>query len=254
MPHKIIAANWKMHNDEYLTKKLTYDILNLSSGNIDTRVKKILCVPFPFIGLVSNMCEGNSSIYIGAQNFSSKEEGAYTGEVSAKMLGSLSVDYVIVGHSERRDMFNESNNEVLSKVRLALSNNIIPMFCCGEPLSVRKQNNHINYINNQLEESILKLEKEEFKNLVIAYEPIWAIGSGNSASIKDIEEVHSSIRSRIKSKYGSSIAQSVSILYGGSVKPVNAKEIFDLKDVDGGLIGGASLDPKSFVDIINSIS
>lgn len=151
-------------------------------------------------------------------------------------------------------MFNESNNEVLSKVRLALSNNIIPMFCCGEPLSVRKQNNHINYINNQLEESILKLEKEEFKNLVIAYEPIWAIGSGNSASIKDIEEVHSSIRSRIKSKYGSSIAQSVSILYGGSVKPVNAKEIFDLKDVDGGLIGGASLDPKSFVDIINSIS
>jgi len=200
------------------------------------------------------MCEGNSSIYIGAQNCSSKEEGAYTGEVSAKMLGSLSVDYVIVGHSERRDMFNESNNEVLSKVRLALSNNIIPMFCCGEPLSVRKQNNHINYINNQLEESILKLEKEEFKNLVIAYEPIWAIGSGNSASIKDIEEVHSSIRSRIKSKYGSSIAQSVSILYGGSVKPVNAKEIFDLKDVDGGLIGGASLDPKSFVDIINSIS
>ena len=200
------------------------------------------------------MCEGNSSIYIGAQNCSSKEEGAYTGEVSAKMLGSLSVDYVIVGHSERRDMFNESNNEVLSKVRLALSNNIIPIFCCGEPLSVRKQNNHINYINNQLEESILKLEKEEFKNLVIAYEPIWAIGSGNSASIKDIEEAHSSIRSRIKSKYGSSIAQSVSILYGGSVKPVNAKEIFDLKDVDGGLIGGASLDPKSFVDIINSIS
>ena len=200
------------------------------------------------------MCEGNSSIYIGAQNCSSKEEGAYTGEVSAKMLGSLSVDYVIVGHSERRDMFNESNNEVLSKVHLALSNNIIPIFCCGEPLSVRKQNNHINYINNQLEESILKLEKEEFKNLVIAYEPIWAIGSGNSASIKDIEEVHSSIRSRIKSKYGSSLAQSVSILYGGSVKPINAKEIFDLKDVDGGLIGGASLDPKSFVDIINSIN
>lgn len=254
MPHKIIAANWKMHNDEYLSKKLTYDILKLLSGNKDTGVKKILCVPFPFIGLVSNMCEGNNSIYIGAQNCSSKEEGAYTGEVSAKMLGSLSVDYVIVGHSERRDMFNESNNDILSKVKRALSNNIIPIFCCGEPLSVREQNNHINYINNQLDDSILKLKKEEFKNLVIAYEPIWAIGSGNSASIKDIEEVHGSIRSKIKSKFGSTLAQSVSILYGGSVKPINAKEIFDLKDVDGGLIGGASLDPKSFVDIINSIN
>tara|TARA_Y100001949_G_scaffold81024_1_gene68547 strand:- start:997 stop:1761 length:765 start_codon:yes stop_codon:yes gene_type:complete len=254
MPHKIIAANWKMHNDEYLSKKLTYDILKLLSGNKDTGVKKILCVPFPFIGLVSNMCEGNNSIYIGAQNCSSKEEGAYTGEVSAKMLGSLSVDYVIVGHSERRDMFNESNNDILSKVKRALSNNIIPIFCCGEPLSVREQNNHINYINNQLDDSILKLKKEEFKNLVIAYEPIWAIGSGNSASIKDIEEVHGSIRSKIKSKFGSTLAQSVSILYGGSVKPINAKEIFDLKDVDGGLIGGASLDPKSFVDIINSVN
>ena len=254
MPHKIIAANWKMHNDEYLSKKLTYDILKLLSGNKDAGVKKILCVPFPFIGLVSNMCEGNNSIYIGAQNCSSKEEGAYTGEVSAKMLGSLSVDYVIVGHSERRDIFNESNNDVLSKVKRALSNNITPIFCCGEPLSVREQNNHINYINNQLDDSILKLKKEEFKNLVIAYEPIWAIGSGNSASIKDIEEVHGSIRSKIKSKFGSILAQSVSILYGGSVKPINAKEIFDLKDVDGGLIGGASLDPKSFVDIINSVN
>ena len=254
MPHKIIAANWKMHNDEYLSKKLTYDILKLLSGNKDTGIKKILCVPFPFIGLVSNMCEGNNSIYIGAQNCSSKEEGAYTGEVSAKMLGSLSVDYVIVGHSERRDMFNESNNDVLSKVERALSNNITPIFCCGEPVSVREQSNHINYINNQLDDSILKLKKEEFKNLVIAYEPIWAIGSGNSASIKDIEEVHGSIRSKIKSKFGSTLAQSVSILYGGSVKPINAKEIFDLKDVDGGLIGGASLDPKSFVDIINSIN
>lgn len=254
MPHKIIAANWKMHNDEYLSKKLTFDILKLLSGNKDTGVKKILCVPFPFIGLVSNMCEGNNSIYIGAQNCSSKEEGAYTGEVSAKMLGSLSVDYVILGHSERRDMFNESNKDVLSKVKRALSNNITPIFCCGEPLSVREKNNHINYINNQLDDSILKLKKEEFKNLVIAYEPIWAIGSGNSASIKDIEEVHGSIRSKIKSKFGSTLAQSVSILYGGSVKPINAKEIFDLKDVDGGLIGGASLDPKSFVDIINSIN
>ena len=254
MPHKIIAANWKMHNDEYSSKKLTYDILKLLSGKDNTGIKKILCVPFPFIGLVSNMCEGNSSIYVGAQNCSSNEEGAYTGEVSAKMLGSLSVDYVIVGHSERREMFNESNNSVLSKVKLALSNDIIPIFCCGEPLSVREQNNHINYIFNQLEDSILKLEKEEFKNLVIAYEPIWAIGSGNSASKKDIDEVHSSIRSKIKSKYGSSVGQSVSILYGGSVSPINAKEIFDLKDVDGGLIGGASLNPKSFVDIINSIN
>ena len=151
-------------------------------------------------------------------------------------------------------MFNESNKDILSKVEHALSNNITPIFCCGEPLSVREQNNHINYINNQLDDSILKLKKEEFKNLVIAYEPIWAIGSGNSASIKDIEEVHGSIRSKIKSKFGSTLAQSVSILYGGSVKPINAKEIFDLKDVDGGLIGGASLDPKSFVDIINSIN
>ena len=244
MPHKIIAANWKMHNDEYLTKKLTYDILNLSSSNIDTRVKKILCVPFPFIGLVSNMCEGNSSIYIGAQNCSSKEEGAYTGEVSAKMLGSLSVDYVIVGHSERRDMFNESNNEVLSKVRLALSNNIIPMFCCGEPLSVRKQNNHINYINNQLEESILKLEKEEFKNLVIAYEPIWSIGTGATPKLEEIESCIFELKNYQK-------MENYKILYGGSVNLSNSGNICNLNSIDGVLIGGASLKIEEFSQIIN---
>ena len=254
MPKSIIAANWKMNNDEYSSKKLTYEFLKFLSKKNNPAVLKILCVPYPFIATINNMCEGQDSVYIGAQNCSNFIEGAYTGEVSAEMLKSLSVDYVILGHSERREIFSESNKEILDKIKLVISNNLVPIFCCGEPLNIREQNNHIEYVLNQLNESIIKLKKSEAKKSVIAYEPIWAIGSGKTASLKDIKEMHAAIRNHLKSNFNNSVSKSISILYGGSVKPTNAKEIFDLQDVDGGLIGGASLVAQDFIDIVNSIN
>ncbi len=254
MAQKIIAANWKMNNDEYSSKKLTYEFLKLLNINNNPEILKILCVPHPFLLSIDNMCAGAESVFVGAQNCSSFEQGAFTGEVSALMLKSLGVKYVIIGHSERRELFSEKNEELLNKVLQSVEKNISPIFCCGEPLSIRNTNNHIEYVINQLEETVLKLNKENFQKLIIAYEPIWAIGSGKTAFNEDIKEMHIAIRKRIKQKYGSSVSRKTSILYGGSVKTINAKEIFDIEDVDGGLIGGASLKAQEFIDIVNSIS
>ena len=170
------------------------------------------------------------------------------------MLKSIGVSYAIVGHSERRENFNESNIEILDKINLLIENEITPIFCCGEPISIRSNNHHLDYVVNQLEETIFKLNKKNFNNLIIAYEPIWAIGTGKTAKLGDIKEVHDIIRKKIKSKYGTSVSNSISILYGGSVTPNNAKKIFDLVNVDGGLIGGASLVAKDFIDIVNSVN
>lgn len=168
------------------------------------------------------------------------------------MLQSLKIPYVIIGHSERRELFKETNEDLIKKVSLALDNNISPIFCCGEPLDIREKNNHVEYVINQLEETIFSLTADNFSKLILAYEPIWAIGTGKTASNDEIQEIHSAIRKSIKKKYGSSASKKTSILYGGSVKSINAKEIFDLKDVDGGLIGGASLNAQEFIDIVNS--
>ena len=254
MAQNIIAANWKMNNDEYSSKKLAYEFLKLLDRKNDNKTLKILCVPYPFLSSIDNMCGGTDSVFVGAQNCSSFEQGAYTGEVSTLMLKSLGIKYVIIGHSERRELFSETNEEILNKTTQSLEKQISPIFCCGEPLSIRDKGTHVDYVLNQLQETVLKLNKESFKKVIIAYEPIWAIGSGKTAKNEDIKEMHGAIRDGIKSKYGSSISKSTSILYGGSVKAINAKEIFDLEDVDGGLIGGASLEAQEFIDIVNSIS
>ena len=205
MSQSIVAANWKMNNDEYSSKKLTYEFLKLLSKKNNENVLKILCVPFPFIGAISNMCDGHASVFIGAQNCSNFSDGEFTGEVSAKMLKSLAVDYVIVGHSERREVFSEGDKDILDKLKLAISNNIVPIFCCGEPLSIREQNNHLEYVINQLNESVLKLDASVVSKIVIAYEPVWAIGSGKSAKLEDITEMHTTIRNHLKKNLRTSV-------------------------------------------------
>tara|TARA_B100001989_G_scaffold231869_1_gene190799 strand:+ start:2848 stop:3612 length:765 start_codon:yes stop_codon:yes gene_type:complete len=254
MPKKIVAANWKMNNDEYSSKKLTFDFLKSISESNNTKVLKILSVPFPFLNTVSKMCEGFESVFVSAQNLSSYSEGAYTGEVSAKMLSSISIPFSLVGHSERRELFGETDNVVFSKICLLLENNITPIFCCGEPIDVRNNNTHLTYVEEQLNLSVFKLKSSQFKNLIIAYEPVWAIGTGKTASENDISEMHNHIRNLIKSKYSSSLSNDTSIIYGGSINPQNAKLIFDIRNVDGGLVGGASLNAKDFIDIVNSIN
>lgn len=254
MPKKIVAANWKMNNDEYSSKKLTFDFLKSISESNNTKVLKILSVPFPFLNTVSKMCEGVESVFVSAQNLSSYSEGAYTGEVSAKMLSSISIPFSLVGHSERRELFGETDNVVFSKICLLLENNITPIFCCGEPIDVRNNNTHLTYVEEQLNLSVFKLKSSQFKNLIIAYEPVWAIGTGKTASENDISEMHNHIRNLIKSKYSSSLSNDTSIIYGGSINPQNAKLIFDIRNVDGGLVGGASLNAKDFIDIVNSIN
>ena len=254
MPKKIIAANWKMNNDEYSSKKLTFDFLKSISKSNNKKVLKILSVPFPFLKTVSKMCEGVESVFVSAQNLSSYSEGAYTGEVSAKMLSSISIPFSLVGHSERRELFGETDNVVFSKICLLLENNITPIFCCGEPIDVRNNNTHLTYVEEQLNLSVFKLKSSQFKNLIIAYEPVWAIGTEKTASENDISEMHNHIRNLIKSKYSSSLSNDTSIIYGGSINPQNAKLIFDIRNVDGGLVGGASLNAKDFIDIVNSIN
>ncbi len=254
MAQNIIAANWKMNNDEYSSKKLTYEFLKLLNRKNDPKTLKVLCVPHPFLLSIDNMCNGNESVFVGAQNCSSFKQGAFTGEVSAVMLKSLGIKYVIIGHSERRELFSETNEELLNKVLLSVERNISPVFCCGEPLIFRNKNNHLEYVINQLKETVLKLNKESFQKVIIAYEPVWAIGSGKTASNEEIEEMHVAIRKTIKQKFGSSVSKNTSILYGGSVNANNAKEIFEINDVNGGLIGGASLQAQEFIDIVNSIS
>ena len=248
MSRKIVAGNWKMNMEVDQAKEL-FDQINDSQYPNDVNV--VLCPPSIYLSELSGKCE---NINLASQNVSNQSNGAYTGEVSAKMLSSISVPFSLVGHSERREIFGESDDIVFAKTRLLLENNITPIFCCGEPINIRKDNTHLSFVEEQLNLSVFKLKSSEFKKIIIAYEPVWAIGTGETASENDISEMHRHIRSLIKSKYSSSLSNDISILYGGSVKPENAKQIFDIKNVDGGLIGGASLNAKDFIDIVNSIN
>jgi triosephosphate isomerase len=194
-----------------------------------------------------------NNVFVAAQNCSNKLSGAFTGEVSVTMLQSMCVKYVVIGHSERREYFNESNELLAQKVDICLENKTTPIFCCGEPLEIRESATQNEYVAKQLSESLFHLTEDAISHVVIAYEPIWAIGTGKTASSDQAQEMHSFIRSHIASKYGAAIADSISILYGGSVKSANAVEIFGQPDVDGGLVGGASLIADEFVAIINAL-
>ena len=247
----IVAGNWKMNTDLAQATQLTKEIIRLSTK---TPTRIILAPPGCFIPLVSDLTADLSYISLGAQNVHQLEQGAYTGEIAAPMLKSLGVSYVIVGHSERRKYFNEDDALILAKTQMALKHDLQVIYCCGEELSDRQNNHHQERVHQQLSDSLLHLNKSEIKHIIIAYEPVWAIGTGKTASPQQAQNMHAFIRSVIRDTFGPEPAQSIPILYGGSVKPSNAAELFNQPDIDGGLIGGASLDPQSFVAIHNTLS
>ena len=252
MRKQIAAANWKMNMTYQQGEKLIDEILNaqIELGN-DQQV--IFAVPFPYLIMASSEVAEEKGYSVAAQNCSDKKNGAYTGEVSAEMLHSIGVKYCIIGHSERREYFLESNNALAEKLNLCFSHYITPIFCCGEPLPVREKEEQNAYVQKQLEESLFHLDEEKIRNLVIAYEPIWAIGTGRTASSEQAQEMHRHLRSVLANKYGESVAAEIPILYGGSVKGANAVELFSNPDVDGGLVGGASLVAQEFIQIIKAL-
>ncbi len=249
MRTKIVAGNWKMNKTLEEAKALTAEVMTLAATEVKGSAKIVMCVPFPYLFSIKNQI-GSAAIAVGAQNCSEHDSGAYTGEVSAGMLKSMAIPYVIIGHSERRQYFKEDGAMLAKKVDKALANNLIPIFCCGEQLEIREQGNHEAVVSKQVEEGLFHLGENAFVDVVIAYEPVWAIGTGKTASTQQAQDMHAVIRKQLTSKYGEAIAQSIPILYGGSVKPDNAKELFSCPDVDGGLVGGASLKARDFVDIV----
>jgi triosephosphate isomerase len=250
MRKKIVAGNWKMNLNYDEVGSLVDEILTLHSS--DNNVEVILSPPFVYLDKVIRSCANHDHVLVASQNCSEYNNGAYTGEVSASMLNSMGVNYVIIGHSERRSVFNESNENLNLKITKALQNNLKIIFCCGENIDQRESGEYLQVIRKQLEETILSLEQKSLSRTVIAYEPIWAIGTGKTASSVQAQEIHSFIRSLISNKFGTEISNNTSILYGGSCKPINSKELFSQYDIDGGLIGGASLKSSDFVAIINS--
>ena len=252
MRKQIAAANWKMNLTLQQGETLVEEVLKAVDG-LNENQEAVFAVPFPYLVNVKKMLAGNNHFFVAAQNCYNKISGAFTGEVSAEILKSISIDYVILGHSERREYFNESNEMLAEKINICIEYKLKPIFCCGEALQIREAGTQNSFVENQIKESLFHLNAEQLFSFVIAYEPIWAIGTGKTASSEQAQEIHKYIRSVIASKYGNEVAESISILYGGSVKATNAKEIFGQPDVDGGLIGGASLMATEFATIIKSL-
>lgn len=252
MRKEIAAANWKMNITYPQAEALIEDIL-AQNHYLNHHRLVIFGVPYPYLKMAQDKVHNNDQVHIAAQNMHHERNGAYTGEISAEMLHAIGVEYVILGHSERRLHFNETNDILAKKVSLALEYEIKPIFCCGEPLEIREAGQEKEYVRKQLEESLFHLSPSQLRNFVIAYEPIWAIGTGKTASNAQAQEMHAFIRRLFAEKYGQDIANSISILYGGSIKSSNAREIFAEHDVDGGLVGGASLIAADFGVIIDSL-
>ncbi len=250
MKNKIVAGNWKMNKTFPEAEELLVAIAEgLDDMTLETDV--IICPPFPYLEMAADISE-ESNFTVGAQNVSYMDKGAYTGEVSAAMLKSAGADTCIVGHSERRAYFKETDEELAKKVNLLLANDIVPIFCVGEQKSERENGETFNVIRRQITQGLFHLKKEEIAQVIIAYEPVWAIGTGLTATPQQAQEVHAFIRQLIEEKYGTETAYNMYILYGGSCNPGNALELFSCTDVDGGLIGGASLKAEDFIAIINA--
>lgn len=249
MRQKIVAGNWKMNKTLEEGQALASEVMHMVEDEVRDDVKVVLCPPFTHLVTLKGMVKGKEQIGLGAQNCNENASGAYTGEISAPMLQSIGVQYVILGHSERREYYGENNELLAKKINIALENELTPIFCCGEPLQIREQDMQVEYVRKQIQASLFHLSQQDFSKIVIAYEPIWAIGTGKTASTDQVQEMHATIRKQITEKYGEEVANNTSILYGGSVKPDNAKELFSCLDVDGGLIGGASLKSRDFIEI-----
>ena len=250
MRKNIVAGNWKMNLNRTEGIALVEDVLAKLPTDNNTHV--VFAPSFVYLHKVAKMCANTSKVAAAAQDCSSNEKGAFTGEISANMIASCNARYVVLGHSERRANFKESNELLKTKVGEAFTNNLKVIFCCGESLAQRESGVHFDWIKTQISESLFHLSSEEFKNIVIAYEPIWAIGTGVTASTEQAQEIHAFVRNILVEQYGNEVALSTSILYGGSCKPSNAKELFASQDIDGGLIGGASLNADDFIAITQS--
>ena len=249
----IVAGNWKMNTGIEEGIKLASELNTyLSSKNLPSNKRIIISPPYTHLYPISKIINP-SLITLSAQNCACTENGAFTGEISAQMLKELGVKIVIIGHSERRQYFNENSEILLKKIKLALKYDLEIIFCVGEALKERENKTYFDVIETQIKETLFNLDENEIKKIIIAYEPVWAIGTGKTATPDEAQEMHEFIRKLIKNKFGEKISEEISILYGGSCKPANAKEIFGKKDVDGGLIGGASLKAQDFEKIIEAI-
>jgi triosephosphate isomerase len=248
MRQKIVAGNWKMNLDIDSGKEL---LINIIDADINKECISIIAPPYIHLNSFKRMLS-HTNIALAAQNCHAQQSGAYTGEVSVDMLKSVGVEYVILGHSERREYFNEDSLAISFKVNTVIKEGLRPIYCCGETLSQRKDGEHFETIATQIKQGLFQLNEMELLNCIIAYEPIWAIGTGETASPEQAQEIHAFIRKKISEVYGDIVANSISILYGGSVKPANAEELFNCPDIDGGLIGGAALDADSFATLTRS--
>lgn len=250
MRKKIVAGNWKCNTTLQEGIELAQNVNKMVAEQGAKDVVIVLGTPFTHITKVVETVD-NKRIGVAAQNCAAEAKGAFTGEVSAAMVKSTGAGYVILGHSERREYYGETSETLNKKLALVLENGLTPIYCCGEPLAIREAEAQNDFVKKQLDETIFTLSPDDFKKIVIAYEPIWAIGTGKTASSDQAQEIHAFIRSIVAEKFGNEIAQGVSILYGGSCNAKNAKELFANPDVDGGLIGGASLKAEDFIQIIN---
>ncbi len=251
MRRNIVAGNWKSNELFNEADELITDIAEGLREFDNTDVDVVVCPPFPYLELVGDAAE-DVEFFVGAQNVSKFDNGAYTGEISAKMLQSMRVDYCIVGHSERRKYFGETNQDVAQKVDKLLAEDITPIMCVGEQLEEREAEKHFDVIRTQVSEGLFHLSAEEIKKVIVAYEPVWAIGTGKTATKEQAQEIHAFIRRLIAEKYSDDVAQEISILYGGSCNAKNARDLFAQTDVDGGLIGGAALKAADFIEIARS--
>ncbi len=251
MRKNIVAGNWKMNTTLPEGIKLAEEVDNALKG-FEPNCEVIICVPFTHLASINAIITNPKKLGLGAENCADHKSGAYTGEVSAPMVASTGAQYVILGHSERRQYYGETAETLREKVALALENGLTPIFCIGEVLEEREAGKHFDVVKAQIEDGLFNLSAEDFGKIILAYEPVWAIGTGKTATADQAEEIHAYIRGVIADKYGKEVADNTSILYGGSCKPSNAKELFAKPDVDGGLIGGASLKCEDFMGIVKA--
>jgi triosephosphate isomerase (TIM) len=251
MRRKIVAGNWKMNKTFQEADDLLFEIADELNEKGRGEVEVIVCPPSPYLEMACDIAAENDFM-VGAQNVSQWENGAYTGEISAPILHSMGITHCIIGHSERRSYFGETDSVIAQKIDMALKQGIGPIYCCGEVLTERQQEKHFDVVRKQVSEALFHLGKEAMQQVIIAYEPVWAIGTGVTASPEQAQEMHAFIRSLIAEKFGNEMAEELVILYGGSCNAKNAAELFAKADVDGGLIGGASLKAADFVTIVNS--
>jgi triosephosphate isomerase (TIM) len=254
MRKKIIAGNWKMNKNLEEGMGLVSEISNMLKDEYQGSALALIIPPFIHVNAVGKLIADNSKLALGAQNCSNHKSGAYTGEISAEMLKSCGCSYVVIGHSERREYFQEHNAWLAQKVDAVLASGLNPIYCCGETLAEREEEKHFKVLEQQISEGLFHLSAAQIQQVVVAYEPVWAIGTGKTASTAQAQEIHAFIRGLIAQKYSDAVAQEITIQYGGSVKPENAAELFAAADIDGALVGGAALQSRSFVDIVKAMA